>query len=583
MIATKKIHVVLIILLAILLGILITINSYNSYVYIATKWDSGAAYGRFKIMTEGKLFLPKHLEKYSWQARITENGFYDPTSKILPAIISIICGETDIYDSEKLHSLFPWPLLIFVPTSSVFFYHLLRKNYNINNNINNKSNYIYYALIFIFAIYPTSGNMFLLTYGAKAPNSVPRGFFILILILPLIMLFSSRLGYNRQMQIKLYLVFLLIFANYILLHHTWTYYLIFYLFGGYIWYILLSCSTLRYKKTNYSNIKRVIFLLISSLIIFLAVILFINTKLLFESIAIISIISSSTLLSGIQLKIFQDDKIAPYIVFLPTRIYLYSQIISSFLLIFIAILFLYYYFKYKFFKLNLHNDNKSILVIAANLIISYHLIHFFISFIWLLYNGIIVTLMRFFEDYIYIIILSATILLSTPDKTLRKVVSTVLVASVIISNIGYLSYPAPYEPKLTEIEWNTIKFLGETLPSGVYLFSDFRLAPPLLYFDHMAIITIDYPHYPIITIEILRNLYYTQNQNNIIKLINVLDEYIPRKPYCIFTSKSQEIFPIIDPQYKFNPASSGFQNKLTLTPLSYIYSANDIVRVYYRV
>jgi len=105
-----------------------------------------------------------------------------------------------------------------------------------------------------------------------------------------------------------------------------------------------------------------------------------------------------------------------------------------------------------------------------------------------------------------------------------------------------------------------VRFSGYHIPTGSYIFSDFRLGTPILFFGKFGIVTINSPHQPQqILEELLEKCYY-----NVSEPEKILDRVIPSRNYYVITSSYQSGTGLLDPtDFTFKPASKNFQEEFS--------------------
>jgi len=180
---------------------------------------------------------------------------------------------------------------------------------------------------------------------------------------------------------------------------------------------------------------------------------------------------------------------------------------------------------------------------------------------------------RAFESLIYVTLLFSAYLLNKCDFKLRNILRVILLISVFISVYSYLNQPVESNWELTKEEFRGLSFAGENIPNYSYVFSDFRLGTPLIYFNQQGIITIDGLHnLPNVTDDILCRCYYNVSKPEII-----LDSVIASDSYFVMISSHQTEVNVIDTSLtRFKKASLDFEEKWSQEKsFSKIYSSKS--------
>lgn len=533
----EKHHSILLLILFIILGNLIFLYPKLNYSPVPTKWGSGSGWGRYYIINYNK--LPEKSYALTWQSDIKNYATVDVLPKILASMINIITGTTDFPDSEKFHYIFSWVGILFLPLTILYFYEYLYKKEGQFNSTD-------CCLLFLFTMFPLASTSLPLSRGLTAANSVSKVFFLLLIIL-LLVIFDERKKNKRRLSLFMFLLFPFFYY-----HHTWSYYFALYLTG-------IAVFTLLSKGERY-----MISLVIFGIIAFLTSAVYYNYMLLQEPANLVK--AFPQILANFPSVSF-TAKINPDLFGYKSlgSIYSYMQLVNSILILFICLLFFWIYMTHKKREEpKLYEKMLFYYLIAQSSVMC-------ALFVW---DGLLGVYTRFFESLTYISMLLATYLLVKTEAKLKTAIRLVLLCAVVISVVSYLSYPAELNRSLSHEEFTGIKFAGKHIPKRSYIFSDFRLATPLIYFDQSAITTINSLNWPMkITEELLDRCYYNVSNPEII-----LDEVIPYSTYYVIISSRQSKVFISDPSLNnFEPASADFQQKWTnQSNFNEIYSSEYI-------
>lgn len=296
-------------------------------------------------------------------------------------------------------------------------------------------------------------------------------------------------------------------------------------------------------------------LLVIGIVIFISISIYYNIHLLNESTRLLKyfpemIADLSSILpwsvSGVE-----DDLVG----YKPlNNIYGYIQILISLFLVLVVIIFLLNFYVRKKKKYSVLRYEKMVVYFVLAHVIGVGLG----LFIWDGFSGI---LARFFEGWVYIAILSSGCILTLGSKRIVKITRIVMVGIMCLTIVSYFIQPKELDRSLTREEFIGLRFTGEKVNINSYIFSDFRLVMPLLYFDQRGLIDIDYRHRNGEDVqEILERCYYSGLNPHLI-----LDKVIGHKQYYVATSERQSKVVISDSSYvNFKPASSNFQEQFAI-------------------
>jgi len=210
----KKHHAILLIILLIIVGNIIYLDHKMEYSPVPTEWGPGSGYGRYYIITHGK--IPKREHVLTWQSGIKNYATVDVLPKILAAEIAIVSGKTGFFESEEFHFIFPWPSLLFLPIIVLYFY-----TYAVRiSNKKRRIDLVDSCLLFLFSIFPLYSILPSMSLGAAAANAVARGFFLFLLIL------IFKILIEKKTNLKIFGIFIISLFSFYYYHHTWSYYLI---------------------------------------------------------------------------------------------------------------------------------------------------------------------------------------------------------------------------------------------------------------------------------------------------------------------------------------------------------------------
>lgn len=540
----KKHQAIILIMLLIITGNFVYLYPKLDYSPVPTKWGVGIDWGRYYILHEGRIYGGKEFA-LTWQSDIKNYGSVDVLPKILFATLNLITGTTNFPDDLKLHYTLPWIGVIFLPLVVLFWYDTLCKNEG------RKFNYLDCCLLFFFSMFPITSALEPVS-GNTNGSGLARSLFLLLLVLFSI-IFSKKKKNTCKLSIFLFLLF-----SFFYYYHTWSYYLAIYL------------TTILVFAVFGQNNKNIRNLTILGIVGFFMSAIYYNYKLLNEPAMIIRYLPQ--ILVNFP-SVSPITKINPeFLGYKPFgSTYSYMQLINAILLLFICLIFFWRYLNLrKRRRLNPHEKILFYFLVAQ----------FFVAGALFVWDGILGVYSRIFESLVYVTMLFAAYLLVKTEGKLKIAIRFMLLSATFLCVIGYLTYPPELNWSLTGEEFIGISFAGRYIPKTSYIFSDFRLGTPLIYFGQLGIRTIDGLHDPPrVTEEVLDRVYY-----NVSHPATILDKIIGTSEYYVIISSRQAKVYIVDTSLtRFKPASKDFQEKWTKEKsFSKVYSSKHI-DIYYRL
>jgi hypothetical protein len=529
---------------------LIAIASNIVYLYpklgyspIPTQWEVGGGWGRYSIIEYGR--IPQTEHSLTWQSDLKNYATFDVMPKILAAMITIVTGTGNFPEGELFHSIFSWVGIIFLPLVVLYFYTY------VSNKEGKKSNSFDVVLLYSFSVFPLASTLISMSSGASVANGVARVLFLLLLVL-LITIIGDQKKRARRCAIFIFLLFP--FFDY---HHTWSYYL-------FIYFVVILLLTFRRR-----NERQLTGLAFSGIVIFFTSAVYFNTNLLEEPGRIIT--SFGQILVNFP-SVSHESKINPnFSAYEPLgSIYSYLQYVNSALILLICLVFFAVYVTRHRKQPRPYEKILFYFLITETLILAG-------LFTW---NGISGVYARVFEVMTYVSLLLAAYLLTKSGQKLKLALRFMLLFSISIAVLSYPFSPQQSGLSVTREEFAGITFAGQHIPKTLYIFSDFRLGMPLLFFGQQGVKTIDAPNYPAnVTEEILERCYY-----NVSNPESILDEYVGSSNYYVITSSSGRQASILDSSLRlFRPPSLDFEDKWSnQEDFNKIYSSDQLC-VYNRV
>lgn len=538
----KRKHGLLLTTLCIIIGNLIFVYPTLDYSPIPSQWGVGSGYGRIYTINTGQIFSPE--TSLTWQSSIKNYASLDVLPKILAAMISILTGNTGLIESEKFHHVFPWVGILFLPICLLYFYEFLAKK---NKGINT----VDMLILYLFAMFPLASTLPSMSLGAAAANSVARVLFLLILILLAIIFDQNKSNCSKVA------VFILILFPFFYYHHTWSYYMLIYL-------SLLGIISLVTKERNTSSEKSILGISLLGVVLFFNSALYFNVNLLDESLRIIR--NFPQILNNFP-SVTYTTKLNSELLGYETlnSTYSYLQLLSSTIILIIFILYIFGYIK------NLKRGEPQR---YEKVLFYYTIVQLFIFLALFIWDGFLGVYSRFFESLVYLTMLFSAYLLVKSDGKFKSIIRFFLLFAVFVAVFSFLIAPSELNMQLTDEEFVGIQFAGENIPNRSYIFSDFRLATPLIYFNQLGVSTIDSPHdLPEVTEQILIRCYYDISYPEYI-----LDKVINSTKYYVITSSRQSEVFIRDSSLKaFKKAPANFQRSWDeQRAFINIYSSNEI-------
>ena len=539
----KKIHAILFIVVCIVVGNIIYFYPKSNFSPVPTQWGVGSGWGRYYIIEHGR--IPEKVHALTWQSGIKNYATVDVLPKILASIVNIVTGTTTFPDNERFHYIFPWCGILFLPLVVLYFYRYISRK-------EGEFSYMDCCLLYLFAMFPLAGTIFSMSQNLNNGSSVTRVFFLLLLI-SLTILFVEKKKDVRRLSIFLFLL-----SPFFYYYHTWAYYLAIYLTA-------IAFLTLFKKNERY-----IMSLLIFGIVVFFTSAMYYNYQLLEETGRIIR--SFPQLLVNFP-SVSYTMKVNPELLGYRSlkSMYSYLQLINSVLILSLCLV---------FFRKYLEFRKKGELKPYEKMLFYFLVAQFFVGCALFVWDGILGVYSRIFEALVYVAMLISAYLLVKSKGKLKFAIRSILLFAVLLCIVSYLTYPSELNRFLTHEEFKGVSFAGEHIPKESYIFSDFRLGTPLIYFDQLGIKTIESTHHPPeITEEILEKCYY-----NVTRPERILDKIINKPSYYVITSSQQSEIGILDPSLKiFKPASRDFQEKWA-KELSFneVYSSNCF-RLYQRL
>jgi hypothetical protein len=331
-----------------------------------------------------------------------------------------------------------------------------------------------------------------------------------------------------------------------------------------IYLSLLGIISLVTKERNTSSEKSILGISLLGVVLFFNSALYFNVNLLDESLRIIR--NFPQILNNFP-SVTYTTKLNSELLGYETlnSTYSYLQLLSSTIILIIFILYIFGYIK------NLKRGEPQR---YEKVLFYYTIVQLFIFLALLIWDGFLGVYSRFFESLVYLTMLFSAYLLVKSDGKFKSIIRFFLLFAVFVAVFSFLIAPSELNMQLTDEEFVGIQFAGENIPNRSYIFSDFRLATPLIYFNQLGVSTIDSPHdLPEVTEQILIRCYYDISYPEYI-----LDKVINSTKYYVITSSRQSEVFIRDSSLKaFKKAPANFQRSWDeQRAFINIYSSNEI-------
>jgi len=604
----KRYHAVLLVVLFIIVGNIIYLDHKLDDSPVPGGWGVSIDWGRYYIVQKEHIY-EKGETALTWQSNTKDYGAVDILPKVYFATLNIITGTTTFPNDLKLHYFFPWIGTFFLPLLGLFWYSYISRREKRVARVD-------YCLLFLFSMFPIASAIGPVS-GNTNGSGVTRALFILILILILI---NSNKKYINKKRVGI-LVFLF-FPFFYYYHTWSYYLLIFFsvivilaavkketrhitgiAISGIIIFFIVSLSFNAQLQVEPERIINYFFADTTppDTTITSGPSGTINyNNITFEWTGNDDKTSTSNLLYSYKLegydnswsswvpltnksynnlpdnsytfKVKAKDR-AGNVDATPTEVtftvrtgaaqnlndflgykslgsaYSYLQFINAALILLICLIFLWRYITQGIKKRRETYENMLFYFLIAQFPIAAGL------FVWENLLGIYA---RIFEQLIYItILISAYLLVKTKGKTKTFIRSIILIITILCI-VSFLATPNKLDKSVTTNEFIGVSFAGEEIPKTSYIFSDFRLGMPLMYFGQLGIKTVDNPHSPPKTTEeILTRCYYNVSDPEL-----VLDKFIGSQNYYVVISSHQSRVCILDPSLTpFKPAHEDFQEK----------------------
>lgn len=493
-------------------GILVVPNIEGNKV--PTNWGPAIDYGREHIIRNGSVVSSSSIleESLTWQSALRKYGSEDVLPKIYFAIINIVTGSTQFPDNLYMFLFIPIGSLILIPLLIMGLYSMFIKQES------NKHQIFDLAILFLISVFPISSAVM---SGNTNGTVLARAFFILLMFLLL----------KEKKSVADVAMFCFLLFPFYCYYHTWSYY-----FG--ITMGIFFIMSLIEKNTK---IMRIAFF---SIIVYLVVAIYLNYGQLF--------LFPLQTLKNMGNRI-DFSSLAPTYTSL-SDFYSYIQLINAILLLLIALCFVVRY---------MLKINNKLSIMQSEKIILYTIISIPVVGLFLWVQGGIETFQgRVLEYGIYIVLICTAYLLGSLKSSKNiKVLRCVLIFVLILSVGSYVYRPLHLQylqSNLSEVEFNGISFVGLKTDDNLPIFSDFRLATPLIYYDKNAIYTIDSPKQIRDGLfEEIMEIYYGK-----ILPHEVLDKVIDSNSYVVITSRRQSEVALSDTSFTaaLKPARQNFES-----------------------
>jgi hypothetical protein len=489
-------------------GIIVVPVAHNgSLMSVPTGWSPAIDFGRYYIVQHSTILDPATVQNQSNVSELQTAGAQDVLGKIFFATIDIVGGSTSFPQDVLSFVFLPIGYLLLIPISTLAVYEIcLKKSKRHFCSLD--------ALILLsVAIFPIASEIDP-NLGNTDPTVLARGLFILLIALLLSVITDSRTrrGQTRKTKVAL---FLFLQVPFYMIYHTWALYLLLIMVG----FLVLSLVVKEYELTRFSLFSLIAYGIVSLYI-------YSQSLLVGPLLGLRSAFAGETSLN--VLNTFNGYSSLSNVVS-------YVQAINIALLLFIILIFCVYFMLIRLKKRKAAMSELLVLFLVCDI--------FLVAFVLVTQGGIQLALGRAMETAFAVSLICAAFVLGSTDKKhlsrSTEVAAVIIVFLCITSLLAASSAPAT---SLTQSEFAGIAFVGTNVHNNTALFSDFRLANVLLYYNQPAIYAPD--------IHLTSTSYYNVMQvyySNTTSPHQALDAIIPNnQSYCMLTSSYQTKVPLQD-------------------------------------
>jgi hypothetical protein len=511
--------------------ILILVLSYGIYVAsvahngsllnVPSGWHTSIDFGRYYIVQHNTILDPSTVQSQTTISSYQTVGAQDIVPKIFFAAVDIVGGSTSFPQDVLSFTLLPIGYLVLIPLSVLAVYEICLKK---SKRLFSSLDAVILLSVGIFSI-PS-----LIDIQANLTGNVlARGLFILLiaLLLSVITDGGTRSGQTRKTKIAL---FLFLQVPYYMMYHTWALYLLICMVG----FLIFSLVVRKFELTRIS---------LYSIIAYGAVALYIYTQSLFITplLGIDAAIKGTTALPILT-------TFGSYSSF--SNVLSYVQAIDYTLLLFIISLFCSYFMLNHLKKRKATTSELLLLFLVCDT--------FLVAFVFFTQGGpaFVLSLALGFAGGVTSLICAAFLLGSNDKNYLSRSVEVAAVIIVVLCVACVLVSETANVYSLTQSEFAGISFAGTNVQNNTAIYSDFRIANVLLYYDQPAIYG---PTSHLGTsYEDVMQIFYS-NTTSPHQPLDVLIEN--KQSYCVLTSTYQTQVPLQDAtNTALKSANAGFQS-----------------------
>jgi hypothetical protein len=511
-----------ILILVLSYGILVVPVAHDaSMINVPVSWDPAIDFGRYYIVQHNALFDSSTLHAQSYISGLQTAGDEMIPASIFFAAIDIVGGSTSFPQDILSFVFIPIGYLLLIPISTLAVYEVcLKKSKRHFNSLD--------ALILLLvSIFPIA-SLISTQIGNATGSILARGLFILIIALMLSVITDSGTRNGQTRKTKLALFFFLQIPFY-MMYHTWAFYLLLVMLGFFAFSLVI-------REFELSRLS------LFSLITYGAVAMFIYTKSLLSHPAhsIQSALAGETTLEHLTSYGSYSSL---------SNVFSYVQSINIALLLFIILIFCVYFMLIHLQKRKAATSELLILFLVCDV--------FVVAFALFTQGSIQLVLGRSMEfAFAVSFICAAFVLASNHKKYLSRSTEVAALIIAILCITSLLTAPSFKTLDLTQSEFAGITFAGTSAQNNTALFSDFRLATVLLYYNQTAIYS--NAHLNNTSYEHVLQMYYS----NTSLPEQAIDPVIKHEQsYLVITSTRETEVPLLDSgTVSLLPANTDFQS-----------------------
>jgi len=494
----------------ILVGLAYPVVTHRGWgsVSLPAQYNVISNFGRQQIFETGS--LPPEVTGPTFVGDLRDNALHDSMNIILSSEYNIVTGTTDIREAQRIHELFPWHYLVLVPLSIYLFVRVYQRL--------NEAEFstIDAVVLFGFVLFPLSTRPRVAFRGLNSRSAAAIGLFHLLVVLVLLDATSDRKQDKRRIA-----VYLVMLTAYFPLHHTWSYYLLL-VIGS------LGVFGLLIRERFLSR------LLVSGAVIWSISAAYLAQNQIEEPLRLYSEFETRLASFGEFLEPAPVSNVDPSYLYaaggnIDTLRFLNALVIISLFGLF-GLLLLYRLYRRvtSLLDLNFGAIYGGLTVTAVGL------------FVWQGISGVRGRILQISVPLGRVLL--GYLLVSVSSRWLKNGVRGLAVVTVCLCLVTFAFFPAGLSYQISPAEGAAVEAVGTHTPTDRAIYSDYRLAPPLLLYGPVNVHTLDARDQEATQTEaFLDGVYYgpTAPQRQ-------LDELIGESSYTVLLTDRQTEIAVLD-------------------------------------